>query len=402
MDLSRMDTHHLASEPKSVAARQEPDSLSLFFLVFKTGLLTILTLGIYRFWQTTRIRQYLWGSTSANDSALEYTGTGLEKFVGFLIALVILAVYLGVLQMLLFYFGLSMFSVSSSATNPAEQARYLVVVYIHILAVLPLLFYASYQKRRYMMSRTRWCGIRFSMEKGAWGYVIRAIGYRLLTVVTLGALAPLATFKLEQYMAERSYYGDVRIKQGGSWPRLYSSLTHLFIGIVILLVSGGVFAWGYDGLASAILFVGSIWVAIGVVYYQVKSFAYMTSHKMLGEKVSFKAEPRTGAIIRIYLIAGVGMGVMSLFIISVMTTVFDFGISSVTFALVGGALSYIFLFLLFQAMKMVMITQPILGHYVQTFSIINPEPLHQIQQRQADDAVGAEGVADALDVAGAF
>ncbi|MEL7611406.1 DUF898 family protein [Vreelandella titanicae] len=397
-----MDTHHLASEPKSVAARQEPDSLSLFFLVFKTGLLTILTLGIYRFWQTTRIRQYLWGSTSANDSALEYTGTGLEKFVGFLIALVILAVYLGVLQMLLFYFGLSMFSVSSSATNPAEQARYLVVVYIHILAVLPLLFYASYQKRRYMMSRTRWCGIRFSMEKGAWGYVIRAIGYRLLTVVTLGALAPLATFKLEQYMAERSYYGDVRIKQGGSWPRLYSSLTHLFIGIVILLVSGGVFAWGYDGLASAILFVGSIWVAIGVVYYQVKSFAYMTSHKMLGEKVSFKAEPRTGAIIRIYLIAGVGMGVMSLFIISVMTAVFDFGISSVTFALVGGALSYIFLFLLFQAMKMVMITQPILGHYVQTFSIINPEPLHQIQQRQADDAVGAEGVADALDVAGAF
>ncbi|MFJ5538249.1 DUF898 family protein [Vreelandella titanicae] len=402
MDLSRMDTHHLASEPKSVAARQEPDSLSLFFLVFKTGLLTILTLGIYRFWQTTRIRQYLWGSTSANDSALEYTGTGLEKFIGFLIALVILALYLGVLQMLLFYFGLSMFNVSSSATNPAEQVRYLIVVYMHVIAVLPLLFYASYQKRRYMMSRTRWCGIRFSMEKGAWGYVIRAIGYRLLTVITLGALAPLATFKLEQYMAERSYYGDVRIKQGGSWPRLYSSLTHLFIGIVILLVSGGVFAWGYDGLASAILFVGSIWVAIGVVYYQVKSFAYMTSHKTLGEEVSFKAEPRTGAIIRIYLIAGVGMGVMSLFIISVMTAVFDFGISSVTFALVGGALSYIFLFLLFQAMKMVMITQPILGHYVQTFSIINPEPLHQIQQRQADDAVGAEGVADALDVAGAF
>ena len=333
---------------------------------------------------------------------MEYTGTGLEKFIGFLIALVILALYLGVLQMLLFYFGLSMFNVSSSATNPAEQVRYLIVVYMHVIAVLPLLFYASYQKRRYMMSRTRWCGIRFSMEKGAWGYVIRAIGYRLLTVITLGALAPLATFKLEQYMAERSYYGDVRIKQGGSWPRLYSSLTHLFIGIVILLVSGGVFAWGYDGLASAILFVGSIWVAIGVVYYQVKSFAYMTSHKTLGEEVSFKAEPRTGAIIRIYLIAGVGMGVMSLFIISVMTAVFDFGISSVTFALVGGALSYIFLFLLFQAMKMVMITQPILGHYVQTFSIINPEPLHQIQQRQADDAVGAEGVADALDVAGAF
>ena len=97
----------------------------------------------------------------------------------------------------------------------------------------------------------------------------------------------------------------------------------------------------------------------------------MTSHKTLGEEVSFKAEPRTGAIIRIYFIAAVGMGVMSLFIIfiiSVMTAIFDFGISSVTVGFIGAALSYIFLFLLFQAMKM----------------------------------VGAEGVADALDVAGAF
>ncbi|MBT2785772.1 MULTISPECIES: DUF898 family protein [unclassified Halomonas] len=397
-----MDTHHLAPEPQSVAARHNLDGLSLFFLTFKTGLLTFITLGIYRFWQTTRIRKYLWASTSADDSSLEYTGTGLEKFIGFLIALVILAGYLGVFQMVLFYFGLSFFDVSSDATNPAEQVRYLVAFYVQVIAIVPLIFYASYQSRRYMMGRTRWRGIRFSMEKGAWGYVVRAIGYRLLTIVTLGVLAPLATFKLEQYMAERSSYGDIPIKQGGSWMRLYPALTHLFIGTVILLVCLGVFISGYNGLAAALLCVGGVWVAIGFVYYQVKSFAYMNSHKTLGDEVSFKSEPKTIAVIRIYFIAGVGMSVMLLFIGSVMTAIFDLALSSVNVGLIVTVLGYVFIFVLLQAMKMVMITQPILEHFIQTFRIVNPEPLNQIQQRQADDTVGAEGVADALDVAGAF
>ena len=82
----------------------------LFKLAMVTALLTLVTLGIYRFWAKTRIRKYIWSSTSAGGDAFEYTGNGLEKFLGFLVAVVVLAIYLGLIQMglgyLLFTYGL--------------------------------------------------------------------------------------------------------------------------------------------------------------------------------------------------------------------------------------------------------------------------------------------------------
>ncbi len=48
-------------------------------------LLTIVTLGIYRFWAAARQRRYLWSRTEIIDDTLEWTGTGKEMFVGFLI-----------------------------------------------------------------------------------------------------------------------------------------------------------------------------------------------------------------------------------------------------------------------------------------------------------------------------
>ena len=79
----------------------------LFPLAISVALLTFVTLGIYRFWGKTRIRKYIWSSTVGDGDAFEYTGTGLEKFLGFLVAIVALAIYLGVVQMLLFFLGLS-------------------------------------------------------------------------------------------------------------------------------------------------------------------------------------------------------------------------------------------------------------------------------------------------------
>src|SRR3954447_17841333 len=55
------------------------------------ALLIICTLGIYRFWATARQRRYLWSRTQVIDDTLEWTGTGKEMFIGFLIVIAILA-----------------------------------------------------------------------------------------------------------------------------------------------------------------------------------------------------------------------------------------------------------------------------------------------------------------------
>jgi hypothetical protein len=50
-------------------------------IAFPNLLLTIVTLGIYRFWATTREREYLWGKTDFIDEPLEWTGRGIELFI---------------------------------------------------------------------------------------------------------------------------------------------------------------------------------------------------------------------------------------------------------------------------------------------------------------------------------
>ena len=54
--------------------------------------LTIVTLGMYRFWGQVRERKYLWGHSRFIDSNLEWTGTGMELFVGFIAGAVLFGV----------------------------------------------------------------------------------------------------------------------------------------------------------------------------------------------------------------------------------------------------------------------------------------------------------------------
>ncbi|MDN3523985.1 DUF898 family protein [Halomonas sabkhae] len=399
-----MEAQDATLEASDLEVKHHLDTNRLFSLMFKTGLLTVITLGIYRFWQTTRVRQYLWSSTSANEDALEYTGTGLEKFLGFLVAVVVLAVYLGIMQMVLFYFGLSAFGYTPTS-GPAALAGYAGVFYLNVFAVIPLMAYAFYQRRRYMMSRTRWRGIRLGMDKGAWGYVARAIGYGLLNLLSLGLLMPLFTFKLEQYMAERSYYGDTRLEQRGRWTHLYPAMKHMMIAALIFLLGGLLGLVGQTQLSLMTWLLGGFWMTIGWLYYRVRSFAYLTSHKVLGGEVEFQSEARTGEILRLYVQTYLGIGLLLVVLAFVLDAVFlgvESALNSPGILAVGTVLGYILLFVLVNSLTMVMLTQPKFAHLMNTFSIRHPERLHHIQQRQAAGETDNEGFAEALDVGGAI
>ena len=55
-------------------------------------LLSIITLGIYRFWGKTRVRRYLTSSFSLHKDRFEYTGHGGELFWGFVKALFLILI----------------------------------------------------------------------------------------------------------------------------------------------------------------------------------------------------------------------------------------------------------------------------------------------------------------------
>ncbi len=399
-------------------ARYTGERGPLFGLAFKAALLTVITLGIYRFWAKTRIRKYIWSSVRLGNDTLEYTGTGLEKFLGFLVAVVVLAVYLGLVQLILFYFGLHF--VFEPQTE-AEMLMQVGVIYASFFALVPLMLFARYRARRYMLARTRWRGIRFGMDKAAWGYVWRAIGHGILTALTLGILLPRQTFWLEKYKTDRSYYGDQRFEQGGKWTRLYGAMKHFFIGfgvsaaIIIAGATVGVLGGGTPYETGTVVgFVGMgifyLWMLFGYVYYRVHSFRYLTANKSLVGAVSFVAEPRTGRVIGVYLLGYLAVAALALAIFG-MTV----GITSATMgAFLGGgaapgpvgfvivAMLYLGALALIGALGLVFITQPIIAHFVETLTVLNPAALDTVRQRAHDVGADAEGFADALDIGAAI
>jgi len=387
--------------------------VALFRLYFLTSVLTLVTLGIYRFWAKTRIRKYIWSATSGDGDSFEYTGTGLEKFLGFLVAIVILAIYLGIVQMGLFFFGLNLFVDPQTVLQELAQIG---GIYVTLLAVLPLVLFAQYRARRYKMARSRWRGIRFGMDNGAWGYALRAMGYYLLNIVTVGLLNPLVTFRLEQYMTDRSWFGDAQFEQTGRWQDLYVGMKHVCIGLAILIIGTGLFVEiRVAAMAVVSGLVGFVWLLIGLIYYRVYALNYLTLHKVLDGQVTFEARVETGRIASIMIFGSIIVSVLAAVISGVIVALFatsmgvfvDGGISQPSGAPSGiaigvNALLYAGAILVMGGLSLVMITQPIIEHAVNNLIVYNADHLNAIQQRAADAGADAEGFADALDVGGAI
>jgi uncharacterized membrane protein YjgN (DUF898 family) len=324
--------------------------------------------------------------------------------LGFLIAIVFLAVYLAGVQLILTFLGLGVMM------QPGNELAIIASVYISFFAIVPFLLFAVYRARRYKLARTRLRGIRFGMDNAAWGYAWRAIGHYLLTAITLGVLLPRQTYYLEKYMTDRSYYGDARFEQGGRWQGLYSALKHVLIGLAIMILGaivGGV--TGAEALIGIAVFVGYFWFIIGFVYYRVHAYAYLTNHKTLDGQVTFTATPSTGEIIKIVLVGGIVLGVVGAIAFGVLGGVFygmaasgGMGMGPSAAQIVPMVILYLLILIGLGALAVVMITHPIISHLTSNLHVNNAEALGSVRQRAYDKGADAEGFADALDIGGAI
>lgn len=400
----------------------------VFRMAFWYGLLTVLTLGLYRFWMKTRLRRYYWSGTRPGGHPLEYTGDPLEKLLGFLIAVVILAFYIGVVNLLLMFASFSLFE--------GAGAGFLVT----FVGVIPLWFYARYRARRYVLGRTRWRAIRFGVDGGAWGYTWRALLLWTLTILSLGLLWPLMTHRLERFRIERTWYGDLSIMQKGSWLALlpgalpallaFWSILALAAYAAVLqqpdLVPIDVPDMGIDvseerlfGIVSALVPLFGIFVA----YYNVRSFRVLTRNKHAGD-VRFTSGANTFRVIWIYvagytlaaIVAGIGFLLVTTIILSGVIgaaagsenfgqVVFD-RLSQMDPTSLGpqiaGVVLYFLIFVAWGALTHAFVTMPLWRHYAQTFQIHGAEDLEKVRQRARDEHTEAEGFAEALDLGAAI
>lgn len=381
----------------------------LFRLAFWTGLLTVLTLGIYRFWMKTRLRRFYWSSVRPGGQPLEYVGEPLEKLLGFLIAVVFLAFYIGIVNLLLMFASFSLLN-----TNVAAYA-------ISFVGVLPIVFYARFRARRYILARTRWRGVRFGMDQGAWGYAWRALWHWAVTILTLGLLWPRMTFWLEKYRTDLTYFGSQKFVQRGQWKMLFRPMLPLWAGVIIILIGATVSYLENETAGIPIIVLGALVALIGAVHYNVHSFRLLTNTKTLGD-VSFVSKPRSKKVFWIYV-----SGYFLIIFLSILFAILVLAVFfAVSFAMLpdfadkdfidlldnneGGMflssllplVLYFFVFVIWSALRQIFLVLPLARHYAETLQIINADKLPVIGQRARDDFEEAEGFADALDLGAAL
>lgn len=190
------------------------------FGIFLVNLaLGVVTLGIYRFWGRTRMRRYIWSHVSLEGDAFEYTGTGGELFIGFLIVaglFSVVAIVKAVIEV-------------QSAPDSALPA---IANFAFLLAIFYLIFVARYAAQRYRLTRTTWRGIRGGMTGSAWAWGLKAMLLSVLTGITLGFAGPWVQMRLLDDRLNNSYFGDAKASAHTSSSPLYVAF---FIGIGITI-----------------------------------------------------------------------------------------------------------------------------------------------------------------------
>src|SRR5215217_632394 len=192
-----MDDAAAASRGETLTFSERLDLKPFLGLSLKNGLLNIVTLTLYRFWGRTEVRRRVWSKVRLNDEPFEYTGRGVELFVGFLIALVTVGA-----PFLLVVFG-------AQFLGPIFAALIILPLYIVLFALVGAAIFLAF---RYMASRTRWRGVRFAVKGSATSFGLSYLGWLLLSGITLGWYTPVMSLNVARRLWGELRFGNQRLR----------------------------------------------------------------------------------------------------------------------------------------------------------------------------------------------
>lgn len=191
-------------------------------------LLTIVTLGIYRFWAIARTRRYLWSNTQVIDDELEWTGTGGEMFVGFLIVMGILIGTVAAILGIAYFVG--------------QWFMFLGLLAFYIFTLWAVNF-AQFRALRYRLSRTYWRGIRGGSDESGVGYGWLALGRYFAAGLTFSIMMPWALIENWNDRMNNMSFGPHRIQSTadteGLFVRWFGILGAYIVGLILMIAIDG-------------------------------------------------------------------------------------------------------------------------------------------------------------------
>lgn len=229
-------------------------------IAFPNLLLSIVTLGIYRFWATTREREYLWGQTEFIDERLEWTGRGMELFIGFIMVFFLIGLPIIIIQL-----------ISQGLIFRGESLLAAVTTILMVLVLFYLTGVAYFRALRYRLSRTYWRGIRGGSDNPGFQYGLSYMWKSFVGWLPIFLLVPWSMISLWNDRWNAMSFGPHRFSATAEWKPLmrryllfYLVPFLLFIGGIVMGVSmaasGRADSFGSTGAA-----IGAIMVVIAVL-----------------------------------------------------------------------------------------------------------------------------------------
>jgi uncharacterized membrane protein YjgN (DUF898 family) len=242
----------ISYDPGKTAPDSEPDleqvrveyvpRPGLLGITISNWLLNIVTLSIWRFWGKTRVRRHIWSCIHVNGEPLDYTGRGIELFLGALFVFLVLVLPIIVIS-----------SVMNLALGQDHPALALIQVFI-LLGVAALWGAAIYRARRYQLSRTLWRGIRGTLDGSTVSFTLLHLGSILARVLTLGWSTPTFNLKLQRRLVGDVKFGNKAFcfdgRSGPLYPGYAACWFLTLIAIALLFVAVGMTASGIFRLGA--------------------------------------------------------------------------------------------------------------------------------------------------------
>lgn len=196
-------------------------------IAFTNLLLTIVTLGIYRFWATARTRRYLWSRSRFVDEHLEWTGTGMELFIGFLLVAAL--------------FALPFFAISFVAEGLLLRGHNVLAGALLLFAWLSIFYLgglAQYRALRYRLARTRWRGIRGGSDDQGFGYGVSYMGKSFLGMLPFGLMIPWSMTSLWNERWNRLSFGPYQFDANAEWGSVFARFLLFYLTPLVLFLGG--------------------------------------------------------------------------------------------------------------------------------------------------------------------
>ena len=382
----------------------------LFRILLANLLLNVATLGVYRFWAKTRLRRFLWRHTKLLGEPLEYTGTGGELFVGFLIVMAVLAPLIGVAS-------LAQLFVEHIAVN------FIVPAVLFLLTPVAL-----YRMWRYRFARTLWRGVQFGLDGSSLRYAGLWLGYGAATIVTLGLANPWRRVATTRYLLDRARIGATALRLDVRAGRLF--VPWLVVLGLLAAVLAVLAAANFPTLHAMAAIFGDLpdlpparagrsfgeavaemhaWPllllllpVIAFVRYRAVELRYFLDNLRAGG-AGLRSELGTGFFVAVHL-AGwaaallIVLGVPILFVLAAAASGMEE--AAVAATIIGFSIAWVILYLLLGIAYTLFVEVTVLAHVCRTLAVENPAALDDVTQSSAARPRRGEGLADALDIGG--